>query len=802
MKIEKEYHLPELKTGKPEQKIALEGVKIRSFITGLSQEVIVEQRFRNMEDVNIEAVYTFPLPDDAAVCSLTIRKAESILTGEIEEKEKAHEMYVDAIDDGDLSYLLESNRPDIFTIHVGNLAPGETVAICIGYISTLKIRDDSIRLAFPTTISPRYVPEHLNKTEDLLDTAYLNPPHTAHVPFGLDLKISLQSCLPVETIDSPSHEIELDYEAPEVTTVRLVDGITEMDRDVVINLSLKRQEEPLAICADGPNGDRFVSLMLFPEINQSNSAHIPTETHFVIDASGSMSGYQYTQAVRALKLCLRSLGQGDTFNIIRFGSSFETWKDEPVIYNNDTLEEAIGFLDCSTADLGGTELLRPLEELFSQPVLTGNIREVILLTDGQVSNENEIHSLASAHSENNRIFTFGIGAACSMNLVNGIAEKTGGASEFIQEGESIEEKVLRTFSRMGTPRIDSLKISFQGVDDKNVRLATRSMPPVFEGDAFIMHAKISGQTRPLSVQLSGKGPDGPLEWNSQVTKANEKCRNVPHLAWARIRIGELESRLFERRRRPENTRSQKIVDLSKKHGVLSKMTGLIAIEERSDEERFVSEPELRRVPLQHTYQQAPAQSYSEIVKASIYSTSMNSAPALSSPASLMDFDECVPDFSMSSPKSKKKDFKMDFKKDFKRDFAKSSRKNEGLFEILDRQDADGCIELDRFEMGYTEKEIMTVLKAHYTGPKGHHPESITAKEIIKKVAYTLHALAVLEKDYAKSQNTWIRSARKATAFLLNHVEQDILDKISKDLKIDILMESLKKKSLFPDDVPF
>jgi hypothetical protein len=631
------------------------------------------------------------------------------------------------------------------------------------------------------------VPEHLNKTEDLLDTAYLNPPHTAHVPFGLDLKISLQSCLPVETIDSPSHEIELDYEDPEVTTVRLVDGITEMDRDVVINLSLKRQEEPLAIYADGPNGDRFVSLMLFPEINQSNSAHIPTETHFVIDASGSMSGYQYTQAVRALKLCLRSLGQGDTFNIIRFGSSFETWKDEPVIYNNDTLEDAIGFLDCSTADLGGTELLRPLEELFSQPVLTGNIREVILLTDGQVSNENEIHSLASAHSENNRIFTFGIGAACSMNLVNGIAEKTGGASEFIQEGESIEEKVLRTFSRMGTPRIDSLKISFQGVDDKNVQLATRSIPPVFEGDAFIMHAKISGQTRPLSVQLSGKGPDGPLEWNSQVTKANEKCRNVPHLAWARIRIGELESRLFERRRRPENTRRLKIVELSKKHGVLSKMTGFIAIEERSDEERFVSEPELRRVPLPHTYWSSSFAR--EILRSGSYRPPRIHAIRCeaeafigldeSSDVSGLNHDlECLQDLSMSSPKSRKKDFK----RNLKRDFTKSPRENEGLFEILDRQDADGCIELDRFEMGYTEKEIMTVLKAHYTGPKGHHRESIIAKEIIKKVAYTLHALAVLEKDYAKSQNTWIRSARKATTFLLNHVEQDILDKISKDLK--------------------
>ena len=131
-------------------------MQIRSRILGFSQEVTIEQRFRNEEDSAIEAVYTFPLPDKAAVCSLEIRKADRIITGEIEEMEKAQELYQEALKDGHSAYLTEAHRPDIFSTHVGNLGPGETVTIRIQYIMTLKPVDDKIRLSFPTTIAPRF----------------------------------------------------------------------------------------------------------------------------------------------------------------------------------------------------------------------------------------------------------------------------------------------------------------------------------------------------------------------------------------------------------------------------------------------------------------------------------------------------------------------------------------------------------------------------------------------------------------------------------------------------------------------
>ena len=139
-------------------RLALEGVKIRSTVSGFSQDVVLEQSFRNREKRAIEAVYTFPLPDDAVVHSFEINKADRRLVGELEESVKAQDRYMDALGDGNSAYLMESLRPDIFSTMVGNLGSAEAVTLGIVYVAQLGPLDDSVRLSFPTTVSPRYVP--------------------------------------------------------------------------------------------------------------------------------------------------------------------------------------------------------------------------------------------------------------------------------------------------------------------------------------------------------------------------------------------------------------------------------------------------------------------------------------------------------------------------------------------------------------------------------------------------------------------------------------------------------------------
>ena len=67
---------PSLQSLDSSDTLALEGVRIHSRISGFSQDVTVEQRFRNNTSKPIEAVYTFPLPEDAVVHTLEIHKGD------------------------------------------------------------------------------------------------------------------------------------------------------------------------------------------------------------------------------------------------------------------------------------------------------------------------------------------------------------------------------------------------------------------------------------------------------------------------------------------------------------------------------------------------------------------------------------------------------------------------------------------------------------------------------------------------------------------------------------------------------
>ena len=62
-------------------------------VSGIIARVTVRQTFRNPDDVWVEGVYGFPLPDDAAVDTLRLRIGERVIEGEIREREKARKIY-------------------------------------------------------------------------------------------------------------------------------------------------------------------------------------------------------------------------------------------------------------------------------------------------------------------------------------------------------------------------------------------------------------------------------------------------------------------------------------------------------------------------------------------------------------------------------------------------------------------------------------------------------------------------------------------------------------------------------------
>lgn len=586
----------ELMTENADDRIALRGVRVKARIAALSVHATIEQTFVNLEDRAIEAVYTFPLPEGAAVCGFEVITGDRVLTGRIEETDEAIKQYDDAIESGHGAFALEADRPDIFTVRVGNLKPRQAATIRISYVAALDRVDRSIRVAFPTTVAPRYsTMSGMNPIDAEIEADAVNPPHVWQVPYGVSMEVEVELQQKVRSITSPTHALAVDQTASPGASILTLNS-TAMDRDIVLAIELEKEHSPSAELVKDDKGQQFIAVTFVPEFEVEALAEpAASETVFVLDCSGSMQGESISQATLALELCLRALGPGDFFNICRFGSTFEMLSSEPLRYSGETLARAIAYVQ-READLGGTELLAPLQAVFATQPRTA-MRNIVLLTDGQVSNEAAVLELARTNRRNHRIFSFGIGTACSAYLVKGLARATGGAAEFITGSERIDEKVLRTFSRIASPMLTNVHIDWDGAEV----MTLAELPPVFDGELMTVFGKVAGERVPSRIALRGELSSQEISWTIHVPAAREDSGKLISLLWARRMIQSIEevNSITRSAARSNETRERRLlIEISQEYGLLSALTTFVAIEHRTVEERNEGKPELRRVPVQ------------------------------------------------------------------------------------------------------------------------------------------------------------------------------------------------------------
>jgi Ca-activated chloride channel family protein len=755
-----------LRTANPADRIALRGVRLRSRLCGMSQRTIIEQTFVNLEPRAIEAVYTFPLPEGAAVCGFEVVTGDRVLTGVIEETGAAIERYEDAISEGHGAFMVEQERPDVFTARVGNLKPGQAATIQLTFVAPLEIADRAIRVAFPTTVAPRYATE--NGAKDLLearmDADALNPPHVLRVPFGLSMEVEVALGRPVRQISSPTHAVRVE-KREEGQIVTFAGRAVDMDRDVVLRIETAREQQPIAEVAKGPDGADYLAVTFVPEFDPAElgQAAGPSETIFVLDCSGSMMGESIAQATAALELCLRSLNEGDWFNICRFGSTFEMLCGEPLRYDEATLRQALRWIR-DVRGLGGTELMEPLAAILARPPAVGAARTVIVLTDGQVTNEPAVIDLARKHRAHNRIFSFGIGTACSAFLVKGLARATGGAAEFISGRERIEEKVLRTFSRAGSPMVTDVQIDWGGAD-----VATLAeLPPVFDGDVLTVFGRVSGRV-PKNVRLTCSTPMGVRDWVLAIPAAQGRNDGgVIATMWARRAIQSLEEVNGVRRtsvsdRRESRARAE-LVRLSKEFGLLCSLTTFIAVEHRSIEERNEGRPEVRRVPV------LLAQGWGGVD--TVPGTGL--ARMMAGGAALAAAAPCMAAPSPASATAQAMGFAHRLKKALLagkprrrpvvlREEARPSKPADDLMALLSLQSAGGSFgkepTLDRLSaaFGLSNDDVAHRLPSKFADAASDPDRHAAVRTVI--------ALCILAKHFADREPLWRRADRKARKYL-------------------------------------
>ena len=580
--------------------VPLAGVGVQADINGRGAKVKISQSFRNTEKKPIEAVYKFPLPENAAVCGFRALIDNRAIEGRIEEKEKAFEFYDKALADGHKAQLMDEERPNIFTLSIGNIKPGSSVIIEISYITLLDAHSTEVRFYLPTTISPRFTPESQKDDNGIPISDIVNPPFAFQVPYGLTVNVNVHGRKAITSIESPSHTINTRFNGADAVVTFSADRAA-MDRDFVLTITYGKDFANRAYVSTD-HDDTFIQVDLTPEgtaeAGKTDNTPQGREIVFLLDCSGSMQGSSIEEARKALEILIRALSKDMMFNLYRFGSGFEQLYRHSIPYDEKSMKEALKYLSETDASMGGTEVLPPLADIYGKEPDDGFRRDVILITDGEISNEDEVMHLVRRHCRTTTLSAVGIGSGPNEFLIKGAARAAGGASELIAPNERIEPKVLRLFQKVMAGRIGRLKI------DCGVEIDQAPAYPVaYVKQGTSIFARVKGGGSPgKSVNVQQYDGQGAIlrKWDLDLVEVNGREMPISKL-WAREKIREIEegggkAEGTRQRRRSEGKSQKTVVDISLQYGVICRSTSFIGIEKTSDMEDATSYMALRVVP--------------------------------------------------------------------------------------------------------------------------------------------------------------------------------------------------------------
>uniref|UniRef100_A0A8C2MV75 von Willebrand factor A domain containing 5B1 n=1 Tax=Cricetulus griseus TaxID=10029 RepID=A0A8C2MV75_CRIGR len=206
---------------------------------------------------------------------------------------------------------------------------------------------------------------------------------------------------------------------------------------------------------------------------------------FLIDRSNSMSRTSIQRVKEAMLVALKSLRPACLFNVIGFGSTFKTVFASSQIYNEENLATACDCIQRTRADMGNTNILSPLKWVLRKPVHHGHPRTLFLITDGAVNNTGKVLELVRNHASSTRCYSFGIGPSVCFRLVKGLASVTKGTAEFLEEGERLQPKMIKSLKKAMAPVLSDVTVEWVFPDNTEVLISPVSTNSLFPGERLM-----------------------------------------------------------------------------------------------------------------------------------------------------------------------------------------------------------------------------------------------------------------------------------------------------------------------------
>ncbi len=581
----------------------LKHTSVYAEISGFLAQVEVKQHFHNPHEEKIEAVYVFPLPENSAVNEMIMVVGKRNIYGEIHKRRVARQIYEQARAAGKRTALLEQERPNIFTQSVANIQPGEEIVITIRYVQALKYDRGVYRYVFPMVVGPRFIPGGPTgkqgtgwspDTDTVPDASRITPPvlkpgrRSGH---DISLIVKLDAGLSIEDLHSKSHDLLVVEEGIGRATVNMEPKDSIPNKDFVLEYTVAEEQPRSAYLTHYSQQGGYLILMIQPSLESVTQNIEPKEIFFVVDCSGSMSGYPIQKVKEAMYHCIQGISPDDTFQIIRFSSNASAFSPKPVPATRVHKEEALDYIQALYGS-GGTMMIEGIKACLDYPRVPERQRIVFFMTDGFIGNDNQILAAVKEKVGNARLFSFGVGSSPNRSLLERMAQLGHGTAQYIRQDQDAQPVITDMLSRISKPYLTDVEINWGGLRVTDVY--PDPIPDLYSAQPLILFARYEVGGAAV-VTLRGRIDGLPYEERISVSLPDWNPDNGSLASvWAREKIKYL---MLERLGGRKASIEEEVTNLALEYNLMSQYTSFVAVDEVIPEGSDTTLPRTIAIPV-------------------------------------------------------------------------------------------------------------------------------------------------------------------------------------------------------------
>ena len=524
----------------------------------------VKQVFRNTEDRQVEALYTFPVPKGASVANFSMWIGGKEMIGEVLEKKRARKIYESYKKSRRDPGLLEQKDYKTFEMRIFPIGPKAKQVVKITYYQEAECDNDWITYVYPlSTVSG----------------GGKNSKTTGKFALSLHAK----SQIPITKMESPSHgkQFVIAKHGKSYYQAGLETTGGDLNHDVVLAYKIARPKTGIDVIYSKPgsqDGYFCMTLTAGAELAEMNTG---MDYVFLLDISGSMADEGKLKISRnCIKAFIDELGDKDRFEIITFNVSPTTLFNKLATADAKSKARADTFLAGRSAS-GGTVLDPALRTAYKYRDEDRPLN-IVILSDG-MTQQNERAKLLAAiarRPSNARIFAVGVGNEVNRPLLGRLAREAGGLAAFLSRGDNFVRQAQAFRRKLTKPAMRNVKINFDGGDVYD--LLPAQMPSLYHGAPVRVYGRYrrAGQINAtLTAEVNGR--EVSMKTEMTLPKKDSDNPEIQRM-WAWRKVQQLTGQPKPHGRDIQ----EEVVRLGEGYSIATEYTSFIVLENDSEYKRW------------------------------------------------------------------------------------------------------------------------------------------------------------------------------------------------------------------------